>query len=382
MSKKIPITVISGYLGAGKTTLILHLLKCKMNKRIGIVVNDLASVNVDKKAICNSPYFSEADRLIPITDGTISNKHRQKLIDAVYDLAASGAVDLILVESSGVVQPDIVAACIVKGRTSTAQELDKVCYLDTNVTIVDGFRILQQFLPGQGKYNQNFVESNQLIVKQIEFCDVLLFNKIDLLTLEQKNYLQEIVRQIQPTAKFYATKFSQIAVAKVIQTHLFNAQSSLNERNLSDPLRLLNQNAEPLLKIDSFVYRWRRPFHPQRFNSWLDRWPPEITRCKGVMWLQTQPSRVFTISQSGRAMDIIPSGYWIATLKDWEIKKMFTIRKNLAAIWDKKFGDRMIELVFIGQYMNKEQIIHDLDKCLFRENEPLDILSDPFKLKY
>ncbi|GAJ26189.1 metal chaperone [Liquorilactobacillus sucicola DSM 21376 = JCM 15457] len=289
MSKKIPITVISGYLGAGKTTLILHLLKCKMNKRIGIVVNDLASVNVDKKAICNSPYFSEADRLIPITDGTISNKHRQKLIDAVYDLAASGAVDLILVESSGVVQPDIVAACIVKGRTSTAQELDKVCYLDTNVTIVDGFRILQQFLPGQGKYNQNFVESNQLIVKQIEFCDVLLFNKIDLLTLEQKNYLQEIVRQIQPTAKFYATKFSQIAVAKVIQTHLFNAQSSLNERNLSDPLRLLNQNAEPLLKIDSFVYRRRRPFHPQRFNSWLDRWPPEITRCKGVMWLQTQP---------------------------------------------------------------------------------------------
>ncbi|WP_057743961.1 CobW family GTP-binding protein [Liquorilactobacillus capillatus] len=382
MTKKIPITVISGYLGAGKTTLILHLLKCKMDKRVGIIVNDLAAINVDHKTIVNSPYFSEADRIIPISDGTISTSHRQKLVDALYDLATSDEIDLILVESSGVVQPDVVAASIVKGKTSTTQELKSVCYLDTNVTIVDGFRILQQFLPGQGEYNQDFVASNQLIVNQIEFCDVLLFNKIDLLTLEQKNYLQEIVRQMQPTAQFYETKFSQIAVNKVLQTHLFNAKKSLDELNLSDPLRLLNHAHETQFKINSFVYRRRCPFHPQRFNSWLDHWPPEITRCKGVMWLKTQPARVFTISQSGRAMDIIPSGYWIATLQEWEIKKMFTVRKNLAAIWDKEFGDRMIELVFIGQNMNKDQIMHDLDTCLYQSNEPIDDVNDPFKLKH
>ena len=148
MDKRIPVTVISGYLGAGKTTLILHLLKCKEQRRIGIIVNDLAAINVDEKTIQKSPYFSKADRLVALTNGSISGSLQQRLIDAIYQLADSGDVDLILIESSGVVQPDMVAKFVSRGENTDGRPLDKICRLDTNVTIVDGFRVLQQFVPG------------------------------------------------------------------------------------------------------------------------------------------------------------------------------------------------------------------------------------------
>ncbi|GEP22464.1 CobW family GTP-binding protein [Lentilactobacillus diolivorans] len=382
MDKRIPVTVISGYLGAGKTTLILHLLKCKEQRRVGIIVNDLAAINVDEKTIQKSPYFSKADRLVALTNGSISGSLQQRLIDAIYRLADSGDVDLILIESSGVVQPDMVAKFVSRGENTDGRPLDKICRLDTNVTIVDGFRVLQQFVPGRGEYNQDFTQSNQLIINQIEFCDVLLFNKTDLLTPNQQDYLEKFVRQLQSHAHFLEAKFAIVPVNQVINTHLFNEETELADYDRSDDLSQFEERHDLTFGIESFVYRRRRPFNPQRFNHFLDHWSPTITRCKGVMWLITQPARVFNISQSGRAMDIIPSGYWVATLKDWEIKKMFTVRKNLREIWDNRFGDRVIELVFIGQNMDKQAIIRDLDHCLVREDEVVDSRDDPFKLKH
>ncbi|GHP14912.1 4-hydroxytetrahydrobiopterin dehydratase [Lentilactobacillus fungorum] len=382
MDKRVAVTVISGYLGAGKTTLILHLLKCKEDKRIGIIVNDMAAVNVDKKLIERSPYFSKADKLVPLTHGSISGKLQQQLADAVYQLAASGEVDVILIESSGIVQPDMVAKIIARGETTDGQALSKRCRLDTNVTIVDGFRVLHQFMPGDGAYNQDFTQSNQLIINQIEFCDVLLFNKTDLLTTEQRQYLEQFVRQLQPSAIFIETKFAVVPVNQVINTHLFDELHELEAYDRSGDLSHFSSSHDLGFGIDSFVYRRRRPFNPLRFDAWLDHWPPAITRCKGVMWVMTQPNRVFTISQAGRAMDIIPSGYWIASMKDWEIQKMFTVRKGLKKIWDARFGDRMIELVLIGQHMNQQQIIQQLDNCLMRDDDVVDIKSDPFRLQH
>lgn len=382
MGQRVPVTIISGYLGAGKTTLILHLLKCKEGKRVGIIVNDLAAVNVDEKTIQRSPDFSKADQLVALTHGSIGGQLQQQLIDQVYRLAASGTVDLILVESSGIVQPDMAAKAVARGTTTDGEKLATVCRLDTNVTVVDGFRVLHQFMPGDGAYNQDFTQSNQLIINQIEFCDVLLFNKTDLLTAEQQAYLEKFVRQLQPRAIFLETKFAIVPVSKVINTHLFDEKHELEDYDRSDDLSHFKEHHDLKFGIESFVYRRRRPFNPMRFDAWLDQWPPAITRCKGVMWLITQPERVFTISQSGRAMDIIPSGYWIASMKDWEIKKMFTVRQNLRQIWDPRFGDRMIELVFIGQNMNRDKIIHDLDQCLMREDEVIDVRQDPFRLKH
>lgn len=373
---KVPITIISGYLGSGKTSLILHLLKCKQKKRVGIIVNDVAEVNVDAKNIRNSEFFSEEDCLISLQNGSISHSLKEDLVEAVYTLSSSGKIDEIYIESTGIAQPDLIAKYIQHGESNNHIQLTEVSIIDALITVVDVFRLAQQFSSENGKFNENYTESNLVIMNQIEFCDILLFNKIDMVTEKEKEYLKTIVKQIQPTAHFIECTFSQVGVNKITNTRLFSGE---DEINLFDNGTYNLEKLENNFHIDTFVYTRREPFHPERFDQWLDRWPKEVTRCKGVAWFVSQPNNVIKISQSGRAMDIIHSGYWIAALKKWEIEKMLSIRTNLKDIWDPLYGDRMIELVFIGTNMKKEQIIKDLDNCLVKEGEPVQIESDPFK---
>lgn len=374
MSKHlIPITIISGYLGSGKTTLIQHILKCKENRRIGIIVNDFSELNIDEKLIRNSIHFTEEDKLISLADGLISGSLSERLNDAIYNLANSKEVDLILVESSGIARPDKIAQAVSDGETSKGKLLSENTVLDTTVTIVDGYRLLQQFTPENGRFNDTFNDSNILIINQIEFCDVLLFNKADLLTKEEKTYLLNMVKKLQPDAKFIESTFSQVPLSSVIETKLYNKEKTIRQFNNVDI-----ENEANTYGITSFVYRRRAPFHPERFDEWLNQWPKEVSRCKGVIWVVTQPNTVIKISQAGRAMDIIPSGYWIASLKKWEVEKLFTIREGLKEIWDQEYGDRMIELVFIGRGMNKEKIVEELDNCLVQKGESIVALTDPF----
>ncbi|MCC5890530.1 MAG: GTP-binding protein [Alkalibacterium sp.] len=248
------------------------------------------------------------------------------------------------------------------------------------ITIADAQRLAQQFDPEIGKYNHEFLDSNQLIIKQIEYCDILLFNKLDLVADREKQYLTNLLRTLQPNARFIETTFSQVSQEQIIDTYLFDSTKPLLEDDDTDDLSDRKDTEAGDLGIESFVYRRRRPFHPARFDAWLDRWPRQVSRCKGVMWLITQPDDVFKVSQSGRAMDIIPSGYWIASLKQWEIDKMFDIRPHLQDIWHERFGDRMIELVFIGKDMDKKHIIESLDQCLYLDTEVIPYQSDPFRI--
>jgi len=378
--KRIPITVISGYLGSGKTTMLLHLLLCKDQLRIGLIVNDLAEVNVDAKTIEKSGFFTNEDRLVVMSAGSISSDLKRELIEAVYYLAASGEVDLIIIEASGVALPQLIANTIINGETQAGVPLHTVSRLDTNVTVVDGYRILGQFDSRDGMYNDEYLDSNQLIINQIEFCDVLVFNKVDLLSSEEKEYLISFVRKIQPKAKFIETSFSRVLVKDVLNTGLFDESKGVQDVLDTEDLSELPENEADQLGIQSFVYRRREPFHPVRLDQWLDRWPREVTRCKGVMWIITQAETVFKISQSGRAMDIIPAGYWIASLNPEEISQLFEVREGLKEIWDPRFGDRMTELVFIGKDMNKELIIRGLDACLVQEDEIVNSNEDPFRL--
>ncbi|WP_204988046.1 CobW family GTP-binding protein [Sporolactobacillus pectinivorans] len=189
-----------------------------------------------------------------------------------------------------------------------------------------------------------------------------------------------VVRALQPQARVIATSYGRIVPEALINTHLFNERQTIIDSDDTEDLSTFRQNEADRAGIRSFVYRRRHPFHPLRLDNWLDLWPKEIIRCKGVMWLATQPLTVFKISQSGRAMDIAPVGYWIATLKHDEIQKMLRIRKGLSDIWDPRFGDRMIELVFIGKNMDREKIINELDHCLYQDGEVVDFQQDPFRL--
>jgi G3E family GTPase len=375
-SDKLPITVISGYLGSGKTSLLLHLLKCKEQRRIGIIVNDVAEVNVDAKIIEKSPYFTEEDQLIPLQAGSISSDLSEELIEAVANLAKSQRVDYILVESSGIAQPDLIANYLSQGTTRQQEPLNQFCYMDTMVSVVDAYRLLQQVIPENGKFNEEFQNSNQLIMHQIEFCDVVLFNKIDLIQEKEKQYLSALIKSINPHVAIIESTYCQVPVRKVMDTQLFNQQKAFDyfEHN---PVIAQQENSE--FTVQTFVYRRRAPFHPERFDAWLNHWPKEVIRCKGVVWFGTQPENVINISQAGRAMDITHSGYWIATLKNWEIEKMKTIRQHLTDIWDDYYGDRMIELVFIGTNLNQQKMIHELDECLMKEEETIVGLKDPFQ---
>ena len=313
---RIPVTVISGYLGSGKTSLILHLLKCKEDKRIGIIVNDVAEVNVDAKIIEKSPFFTEQDRLVALQDGSISGNLSEQLIEAVADLVKAQCVDYLLIESSGIAQPDLIAKYLTNGETRANEKLNQFCRLDTLVSVVDSYRLLQQFMPAKGKFDQDFQTSNQVIINQIEFCDVLLFNKTDLIRVEEQKYLLSLVKEIQPEAEIIESTYCQVPIRNVLDTHLFHAEAAFDRfENKSTT----SKKIETDFAVQTFVYRRRAPFHPERFDAWLDRWPPEIIRCKGVVWFVTQPNHVITISQAGRSMDITHSGYWIASLKKWEI---------------------------------------------------------------
>lgn len=375
-----PITIISGYLGSGKTTLLLHLLKCLPNSRIGIIVNDIGELNIDNKTINQSPFLKKEDLVWELSNGSISSTLQEELREAVYHMAAIEQVDYILIESSGIASPSQIAKTLNQGETSSGKRLDSVSKVDAVVTVVDGYRILNQFTSNYGEYNEDFVDINQLIIDQIENCNILLFNKTDLLKESDKQYLIALVRKFQTQAKFIETTFSQVKLKAIVDTNLFEKQNgALNDEETEDLANFPISEADEL-GIESFLYTRRKPFHPLRLDAWLDNWPQEVIRCKGVMWLITQPSTVFKVSQSGRAMDIIPVGYWIATMAKEDINKMFQVREGLEKIWDPIYGDRMIELVFIGRNMDKDAIIRDLDACLLKPNEDIDFTKDPFNL--
>lgn len=377
--ERIPVTIISGYLGSGKTTLLLNILEQRKQARFGFIVNDFSEKNVDADTIERSAFFTEEDVLIPISSGSISTNLTAQLEQALKTLVHEHNVDAVYIEGSGIATPEKIAQIVLHSEVDDKKELNNFLRIDSMITVADGSRLAQQFDPANGKFNDEYIDSNQLITRQIEFCDILLFNKLDLITDNEKNYLKHLLRQLQPTARFIETTFSNVAIEDITNTYLFDESKPLKDTLDTEDLSEQGISEADTLGIESFVYKRRRPFHPARFDAWLDQWPPQITRCKGVMWLITQPNHVFKISQSGRAMDIIPSGYWIASLKQWEIEKLFEIRKHLKDIWHERFGDRMTELVFIGKDMDKQQIIHDLDQCLYLDNEAIPYFNDPFQ---
>lgn len=383
----IPVTVLSGYLGAGKTTVLNHLLHNQQGMRIALIVNDMSEINVDANLIKRNGSFSRTEeQLVEMTNGCICCTLREDLIQEVRNLALKGRFDYILIESSGISEPIPVAQTFTYVDEELDINLGTFCHLDCMVTVVDAHRFWHDFSSGeslvdrkQGIDETDAREVVDLLIDQIEFCDVLLLNKCDLVAAEDLAQLEKILQKLQPEAQIIRTTHGRVDARELLNTNRFDFEKASMSAGWLRELQLAKHTPETEeYGIGSFVYRRTLPFHPERLAQWLENWPAEIVRAKGMMWLATRNDQAILFSQAGSSIQIGISGYWVASFPEEEQAAIFSEEPEWAATLDPVWGDRINEVVFIGIDMDQSTLAKTLDDCLLTPEEmALDWASFP-----
>lgn len=396
MTKKIPVTVLSGYLGSGKTTMMNHVLQNEKDMRVAVIVNDMSEINIDAELIANGSGISRTEeKFVELSNGCICCTLREDLLQEVERLARLGTIDYILIESTGISEPIPVAQTFSYLDEELGIDLTKFCQLDTMVTVVDANRFWHDFQSGEsllerkeavGELDERDVAD--LLIDQIEFCDVLVLNKCDLVSDEVLERLERILRALQPEAKLIRTVNGVIEPAEILNTGRFDFERVSESAGWLKELELGHENHIPETEeygISSFIYKRRRPFHPMRFVEWCDHMPESIVRAKGIIWSAKHQNVALLLSQAGSSAKIEPVSYWVAALPKEQQQDVFLQSPEVVEDWDEEFGDRMTQLVIIGVDLDKEAIIKELDKCLLTEDEfnnSWDCLQDPFNWEW
>jgi len=375
--KKIPVTVLSGFLGAGKTTLMNHILKNREGRRVAVIVNDMSEVNIDAELIKDGGTLSRTEeRLVEMQNGCICCTLREDLLLEIKRLALEGRFDSILIESTGISEPMPVAETFTF-EDESGSLLSDYATLDTLVTVVDGANFLAQYHEGMElkQRNLNINEEDErtitdLLIEQVEFANVILLNKVDLMEDGDKKELLSLLRKLNPEARVVETIRGNAPLSILLETGSFDFERAENSPGWLKVLRGEEGSEADEYGISSFVYRSRRPFHPERLwaliihSSW-----PGVLRSKGFFWIATRPSVIGVWAQAGGVSSVEPGGIWYAATPedDWELEpeELEEVKKR----WDSDFGDRMNEIVLIGQNLNKETLIKNFDTCLLTDNE-------------
>lgn len=375
MSEKIvPITLLTGYLGAGKTTLINHVLNNQEGFKVAVIVNDIGEVNIDADLIGKGGIVKEKDSsLVPLSNGCICCTLKVDLMQQIVDLIKTGKFDYILIEASGVCEPLPIAQTITVLSEQTADYgLPKICRLDNVVTVVDSLRLRDEFDCGDNLVKEEIDEEDieNLLIQQIEFCNKIILNKVDDLSEEELNKVKAIIRKLQPKAEIIETNYGKVDVNKILNTNSFDFEEAsmsagwIEELNRDDNEENEIEGETEEYGIGTFVYYRRAPFDKEKFDKFATNLPSNIIRCKGVLWFEDEPESSYVFEQSGKQVQAFCAGEWVASFSDEDQKKIITQNPDILRDWDPKYGDRVIKLVFIGQKMDKEKIIADLDACL------------------
>lgn len=361
MTDRLPVTVLSGFLGAGKTSLLNHILHNKEGLKVAVIVNDMSEVNIDAQLVKNEHTLNRTEeKLVEMSNGCICCTLREDLLIEVEKLANEKRFDYLLIESSGISEPLPVA------QTFTYGTLDELSRLDTLVTVVDAYNFLQDY--GSTRIHEETTVVN-LLTDQLEFANVIILNKTDLVTEEVLGTLHAVIHKLNPGAKIITSTFGKIPPAAILNTHLFNFDTTSQQAGWIEELNKEYHTPETEeYGIGSFVFRAREPFHPARFWAYLnDEWHANIIRSKGLFWLASRPDEAINWSQAGGSLRAEKAGVWWCSMPYKDRIRYASFLDNKEEIegkWDKDFGDRYNELVIIGRKMDKELITIELQNCL------------------
>lgn len=377
-SNKLPVTVLSGYLGSGKTTVLNHVLNNRSGLRVAVIVNDLSEVNIDAGLIKDGGGLSRTDeKLVEMSNGCICCTLREDLLREVAKLAKEERFDYILIESTGVGEPVPVAQTFTYIDEEQGIDLSQFCRLDCMVTVVDAYRFWHDFSSGETLLERSQAigeddarEVVDLLIDQIEFCDVLVLNKCDLVDEDELLELEGVLGKLQPRAKIIRTEHGRVEPSEILNTGLFDfEEASASTGWIKEMEKPVHTPETEEYGISSFVYERRKPFHPGRLMQWMEQWPAEVVRTKGTVWLATRDLFGQSLSQAGPSIQFGPSGYWIAALPDEERMTVLQEEPELAAGWHSLYGDRINKLVFIGIGIDRANLTASLDACLLTDDE-------------
>ena len=411
MNKPIPVLLLTGYLGSGKTTLLNRILTNERGIKFAVIVNDIGEVNIDADLIEKGGVVGQKEEsLVALQNGCICCTLKMDLVEQLRDITRQQRFDYIVIEASGICEPAPIAQTICSIPTMGYQYvMDGVPVLDSIVTVVDALRMRDEFGSGENLLGQNMEEDDieNLVIQQIEFCNIILLNKAAEVSKSELGRIKEIIRAIQPKAEIIECNFCDVPLEKLLNTGMFDFDSVATSAAWISEIEKHHDDEEDddheeheehhhhhehhehheeehhdghhhhhhhhhddegeaeEYGIGTFVYYRRPAMDLGRFDEFVARrWPKNVIRAKGLCWFNDEPNVCYVFEQAGKQVSIRNAGQWYATMPAKELREFMAQNPGLQRDWDEKYGDRMQKLVFIGQHLDREAIARELDQCL------------------